>query len=74
MRWDYGDNGSRWREVEAPAGLSTPKGLKDFNRATDNRTDAAFLALDTPSSAGAHPLPPAAKPRNENLPSFSSTQ
>lgn len=73
MRWDYGDNASRWREVEAPARLSTPKGLKDFNRATTDPTDAAFLTLDTRSSAGAHPLPPNAKPRNENSPSFNST-
>ena len=40
MRWDYKDNASRWREVEDPAGLSTPNGLKDFNGATNNRTDA----------------------------------
>lgn len=34
-RRDYGDNVSRWREVSAPSGLSTPKGLKDFNLATE---------------------------------------
>lgn len=49
MRWDYRDNVNRWREVEAPSGLSTPNGLKDFNRATDNRTDAVFTMLETPS-------------------------
>lgn len=49
MRWDYRDNVSRWREVDAPSGLSTPNGLKDFNGATDNQTDAAFLMLETPS-------------------------
>lgn len=47
MRWDYRDNASRWREVVAPAGLSTPDGLKDFSRATNNRTDDAFLTLET---------------------------
>lgn len=49
MRWDYRDNGSRWREVKAPPGLSTPHGLKDFNRATNNQTDDALLTLQTPS-------------------------
>jgi len=55
MRWDYRDNASRWREVEAPSGLSTPNGLKDFNRATDNSTDAAVLALQTPWLSRARP-------------------
>lgn len=55
MRWDYRDNASRWREVEALAGLSTPNGLKDFNRATDNRMDATFLTL--PSLSGAARTP-----------------
>ncbi len=55
LRWDYRDNVSRWREAEAPSGLSTPNGLKDFNRATDNRTDAAFTMLKTPSWAGIAP-------------------
>lgn len=79
MRWDYRDNASRWREVEAPAGLATPNGLKDFSRATDKPSHRQLSGCrlqrtsDTNLSR-AHPPPPAVKPGNENLPSFSMKQ
>lgn len=49
MRWDYRDNVSRWREVYAPSGLSTPNGLKDFNGVTDKSMAPAFFTLESQS-------------------------
>lgn len=49
MRWDYRDNVSRWREVYAPSGLSTPNGLKDFNGVTDKSMAPTFFTLESHS-------------------------
>lgn len=51
MRWDYRDNVSRWREVYAPSGLSTPNGLKDFNRVTNKSMAPTFFTLESQNCA-----------------------
>lgn len=78
MRWDYRDNVSRWREVYAPSGLSTPNGLKDFNGVTDKSMAPTFFTLESQSCA--QPVctpastPPFTGPQNSNLASFSVMQ
>lgn len=78
MRWDYRDNVSRWREVYAPSGLSTPNGLKDFNGVTDKSMASTFFTLESQSRA--HPVctpastPPFTRLQNSKVASFSTVR